>query len=359
MPPDAFNAVVIGAGPVGLMSALELSKTCKVAIITNRFASNDDPPRVESVPAQVIALLIEFGIHPKQIGVDRLHESRLAAWDKQVCNEIPAPVTAHVERPALDVALFTAAVRTRRIEFILSNQPREALSIITNKSTNVIDASGRRAVTAKRRIQPTRPWVAKTFWVRKQDCLAMTKLRIAALTGGYVYRLGAMNCIGIGIVGRGDTLRADPSRLERNISEQGADWVLEGLPSLAEMSQGITMAASVQWTEGDEGVRIGSARLAHDALSSQGLATGLSDALYAASMRDKENDHSFISARQTEQRLSHLDSMARVIANCRFANSYEWSEYAQFVSSYLSLSSVPSRTVLKDGHVRPSTLSRP
>lgn len=60
---------------------------------------------------------------------------------------------------------------------------------------------------------------------------------------------------------------------------------------------GNVSVASVQWTSGEVGRRVGDAALARDILSSQGIAGGISDALYAAAIRSYD-DETLPSARQ-------------------------------------------------------------
>src|SRR5277367_1117724 len=94
--------VVLGSGPVGLLSALRGRQLgMEVAVYTNGFAAPQDPPRVECVPAQVVALLVEFGLSPKRIGVDALFRQRTMQWAGGAAVASPAPDAAHVERPAL------------------------------------------------------------------------------------------------------------------------------------------------------------------------------------------------------------------------------------------------------------------
>ena len=95
------------------------------------------------------------------------------------------------------------------------------------------------------------------------------------------------------------------------------------------------MPASVQWTAGGDARRIGDAALARDALSSQGLAAGISEALYAAAVVD-ESGESLLSLRQREQRAAHLLSLARSIAACRFRAEEAWQEYEMFVAAHLT-----------------------
>jgi hypothetical protein len=91
----------------------------------------------------------------------------------------------------------------------------------------------------------------------------------------------------------------------------------------------------VQWSEGG-GLRIGDAALARDALSSQGIATGASEALQVCAMGG-EDDYALIVARQHEQRQAHLHALLAVLEGGRFSNAQIWREYIDFVASQRAL----------------------
>jgi len=71
--------IVLGAGPVGLMSAI---RGRQLGLDVEVYASGlpQGPPRVECVPSQVVALLVEFGVSPKSVGVDTLYRLRTTQW---------------------------------------------------------------------------------------------------------------------------------------------------------------------------------------------------------------------------------------------------------------------------------------
>ncbi|HVS82903.1 MAG TPA: hypothetical protein VHE60_14330 [Pyrinomonadaceae bacterium] len=349
-----FQVVVLGSGPVGMVAALELSKHYRTALITSCLPSAELAPRVEAVPASLLALLVEYGIHPKQIGVDRLHETRLISWEKEGFTESVGPVSAHVERPALDLALLSALVASKRVNIILGQQSEtfsKALAAARNHKVRLIDATGRRSLSAKKKIQPARPWAARTLFTSRRSCSGSQEFRICALPGGFVFRLGAADYIVLGIVGRGKTVAGNPHELDHLLHEYGAAWILEGLPRVAEMTQGGISPASVQWTIGDAGTRIGDAALARDTLSSQGLACGISEALYAAAIRDDEGGNLF-SLRQFEQRTSHLRALSGLIARCRCRDEVAWREYAAFISGHLLDENPVSSVALRTGQLQ-------
>jgi 2-polyprenyl-6-methoxyphenol hydroxylase-like FAD-dependent oxidoreductase len=345
--------VVLGAGPVGMVAALELSKRSSTTLLARQLPSANDPPRVEAVPASLLALLLDYGIHPRQIGVDRLHESHRMAWEQDEFIESRSPVAAHVERPALDLALLNVVLRSRRIN-VKPDQPAmsfaTAIQAARNQEVRLIDATGRRAVSARQRMHPSQPWAARTFLTLRESCPASTDLSIAGLPAGFVYRLGSAQYIVLGMVGRGQVITGDRPKIENYIHEHGAGRVLDGLPSMAEMKPGSVSVASVQWTSGEVGRRVGDAALARDTLSSQGLAAGISDALYAAAIRS-DDDETLLSSRQAEQRAEHLRSLGNSIARCRFREDRAWQEYAEFVAGHTNHREPDLRVALTAGHI--------
>ncbi|HEY9404975.1 MAG TPA: hypothetical protein VIQ24_20150 [Pyrinomonadaceae bacterium] len=350
MPTHDCQVAVFGSGPVGMVAALELSKRQRTALITCGLPSADEATRVEAVPASLLALLVEYGIHPGKVGVERLYETRLVAWASDECVESASPASAHVERPALDLALLDALTATRRVEVI--TRPPSAcpddLARLRGRGVRLIDATGRKAVTAAVKRHAARPWAARTFIAAKRDCAAGGELRVAALPDGYAYRLGSAAHLVLGVVGRGKALAGGAAALEVYLSEHGAGWILAGLMPLSDMTPGRIAPASVQWTEGGDARRIGDAALARDALSSQGLAAGISEALYAAAVVD-ESGEVLLSIRQREQRAAHLRSLAHSIATCRFRTGEVWQEYEMFVARYLTRERPQPRVALRVG----------
>jgi hypothetical protein len=353
-----FDAVVLGAGPVGMAAALKLSEHCRTALFTPRVPALSDPCSVEAVPASLLALLIEFGIHPHQLDVEQLHEVRLIAWEKKSFVESACPVSAHIGRPALDCALFDAVIACGRVSVIVSHDRSDLAKQLRQARTHhcrLIDASGRRAVSAQKYFRPARPWVARTFLVSRQEYPATSELRIAALPQGFSYRLGSSGQILIGVVGRGEPVTGSPVKLQQHLRDHGAGWILEGLPPLSEMTVGKVAVASLQWTSGEIGTRIGDAALARDTLSSQGLATGISQAMYAGAVSN-EHQAMLLSARQEEQRLVHLSSLLHLMDHCRYRDFPAWKEYRGFVASHVCSAVVSPKVVLKNGCVQTEPL---
>lgn len=346
-----YDAIVLGSGPVGLVAALALARRRRVALLTHRLPAATDPPRVEAVPAALLTLLLEFGVHPAELGVTRLYESRVSAWEAATPETQAGPATAHVERPALELALLRRALATPRLDLIkgrVSAQLVEQLGRAARPGCRLLDATGRRAITAAARTQPPRPWGSRGFWVSNGHHELDGTFGLAALPDGYVYRLGGARCAGLGFVGRGKLLTASAEEAQRELKSCGADWILAGLPPLERMRPGKTTLASVQWAIGGAATRIGDAALARDALSSQGLSCGISEAFYAAA---GEKLSELLGTRQTEQRALHLRALGQLISRCRYRRLAAWHCYAAFIDHYQVDVKPDSTVVLNDNRV--------
>ena len=109
---------------------------------------------------------------------------------------------------------------------------------------------------------------------------------IAAGTDGYAYRLANAATLTIGIVGRNDFVRGDGREVVARIADF-APWLVEGV-SGEDLQAGASGPASAQCSFGDDAITaIGDAAFARDALASQGLATGFSDALKAVAQPEQ------------------------------------------------------------------------
>jgi flavin-dependent dehydrogenase len=347
-----FDVAVLGAGPVGLITALQLARHGQsVVIVSKTLPQADSPRRVDAAPAAFLALLVDFEIHPALVGADRLHDRRFSAWESDDPVVSEGVKTAHLERPALDIALLDR-VRHAGVPIMLPPfhlQDGDA-SGHGWQAQRIVDATGRAAVTATRRIRPPRPWVARTFWISRANCQADPAFSIAALPDGYVYRLGGAFTITLGIAGRGAAVAGSVSALEQRLLSS-APWLLQGLPAPADMTPGVTCAASTQWTENNSGLRIGDAALARDALSSQGIAAGTSEALLAATA-SSANDLELIRARQREQRQAHLTSLLHLIARSRYSDLPVWRDYRAFLARHIEVKLLSAGAALKGGRIK-------
>jgi hypothetical protein len=312
--------VVIGAGPVGCMAALAAARTGPVILYAPR--DNPGPPRVDSAPAGLLALLLEFGVHPAEIGVAELEDTRMASWESRDPVVLRSRAMAHIMRPQLDLALRREVARSPAVTIVHTLDPH-----VLQTAARMIDSSGRTAVSAVRRVRPAEPFVARTGSTTGQFSRAACTFQLAAMPGGYVYRLGAPTLLTFGIVAPTRFHRADWAGQLRGL---GLGWILAGLPSLETMAAGRGGIASVQWSEGgDRPIRVGDAALARDSLSSQGMANGLSDALQAL------KDEAGLRRRQREERQAHLTSLMKTIERCWSSSASSWVAYLAFLRGHL------------------------
>jgi 2-polyprenyl-6-methoxyphenol hydroxylase-like FAD-dependent oxidoreductase len=354
------RAIVLGAGPAGLVSALELSKHYPTTLIARRFSSREDATRIEAVPAALLAFLVELGIPPHEVEIDCLHDSRRIAWDQEAPIENRSPAAAHVDRAVLDAALLRRVRASKRIRVVFP-APRfidYALQAAKRDNLFLIDATGRKSISAQNTIHPAKPWAARTFLAQRRSSKEDPAMSIAALPEGFVYRLGSSRHVVLGITGRNTAVAGTPSDLQHRLLEAGAAWILDGLPPLAKMIPGKASVASVQWSTGGVGFRVGDAALARDSISSQGLAAGISDALYGASAIRNGDDLALLLQRQAEQRQAHLSSLGQTIANCRFRHERTWREYSEFIAQHLASEPVASRVALRAGRMAAVTTQR-
>jgi 2-polyprenyl-6-methoxyphenol hydroxylase-like FAD-dependent oxidoreductase len=346
-----FDIAVLGGGPAGLVSALAASQQARTVLVLDRLSSTQASLRIDSVPARTLALLVELGIDPRALGADRLHNGRWSSWDAAEPVWRMGAQTAHIERPRLEQALFEA-VRAAGLVTVLVDgmRPRWTKGFSGNgwRAQNLIDATGRAAVTARTRKRPARPWASRFFWTARGKIAP--EFRMAALPCGYAYRLGSAGHIGLGIAGRGRWLNADPSALERLLRDEAADWLLDGMPPIASMTRGASGTCSLQWAGGGRGIPIGDAALARDSLSSQGLAASISDALYAVAAI-ASGDVAALRERHKANYASHIHHVTELVGRCRFRETPLWRDYETFLMQAASRQTATSYPVLRDGRV--------
>lgn len=322
------STLVLGAGPVGLLASL-YAANAEVEVWANRLPQSRDPRRVESLPAQVIPLLIETGVKPSALGISQLRRKRYVAWGRREPVEVPSPPTVHVARPELDLALLRLAEQqgVRLVERKLS--PSTNWSDIRAMHKTVLDATGRSAVTALQRVRPAQPIAARVH--------AMAggfdgTLMIAALPRGYVYRLGNDLGLAVGLVGAGDLLQA--SWAETLLALQlSAPWIVADLLQV-EASSGFAGAASAQWAvPHPDIVLIGDAAFARDALASQGLMNGLTQAIHAARSPETalRRDRAAWAAWQ-----AHLNEIGTTIREGKLSTAGTWAGYLDFIAAQLN-----------------------
>jgi flavin-dependent dehydrogenase len=358
-----FDRAVVGAGPVGLIAALQSAKTERTLLVTrvqpkaSRHVAT--PPRIESVPAALVNLLLDFSIDPRRIGVDRLHDTRHAAWETPDPSTTRGRAVAHLDHIQLTAELLAVAHRHPMLNIKSESQTpvrRNGLWHGTSwRARTLLDATGRAMVMSARRLHPPKPWVARPFWrtassTEAGHLAADRSFRTAALPFGYAYRLGSNTTDMVWVVGRGEELSHSPGSLERTLRSLGAGWLLEGFAPLTAANTGRSHPASVQWPEDSLCSTIGDAALSRDILSSQGLASGISDALYAAAARS-DDDGALWAHRHTAERAAHLKSLQQVFAACRHRDRPEWRAYTEFVTTHQNPTAFPDRAALIAGRL--------
>lgn len=340
------EVIVMGSGPAAMLCALAAARDkLRVHLFVlerNRFDARDFRS-VEAVPAGLMALLIEFGIVPSQMGIFASYSNRLLAWETEVPVASACPPTVYLERPALDRALFAQMLRYENIgiEPFAGHAPSwDGLSwkLGNLEATYFIDATGRRAFSAQRRIAPAMRWFACVWeFAPRSSNRASSPLAIASLSGGYVYRIASPALITLGAVGPrlGKVRRFDD--LRAILEDSRAGWIASGL-SAPSHGEGSCMSSNVQWSSDDDCasrnlIRIGDASLAREPLASQGISIALSDALYAIAAI---NNHQLrmLQRRQAEQRARHLDSLRSIIARGRHRGSPDWDEYHKWIAGH-------------------------
>lgn len=360
-----FDRAVLGAGPVGLIAALQSAKTERTLLITCPQAKAPQaatPPRIESVPAALVNLLLDFSMDPRRIGVDRLHDTRHAAWESADPSTTRGRSVAHLDHFQLTAELLAVARRHPMLIIESESQTpvgRNGLWHGTSwRARTLLDATGRAMIMSSCRVHPPKPWVARPFWriassTQAGRLAADRAFRIAALPFGYAYRLGSNSTDMVWVVGRGEELSHSPASLERTLRSSGAGWLLEGFAPLTAASTGRSHPASVQWSEDPLCSTIGDAALSRDILSSQGLATGISEALYAAAARNNDDDARW-AHRHRAERAAHLKSLQQVFAACRYRDRPEWRAYAEFVTVHQDSEAFTDRAALIAGRVTES-----
>ena len=308
-----------------------------VRVYTNSLGAPRESPRVECVPAQVVALLVEFGVSPKRVGIDALFRQRTMQWADGAVATSPAPDAAHIERPALEIALLESALRAgTKIDVLREDLVQELRRRHREGECMLLDASGRSAVTAMERIGPRRPLVARLFHLPTRPSLRGSGLMIAAGPEGYAYRLANASTLTLGVVGRKDFVQGDGRRIVAKIAEF-APWLVRDIPSEL-LQSGASGAASVQWSVGGnfESVLVGDASFAHDALASQGLAMGLSDALKTFVQQNK-SVRAPPRSDEKKQISVHCQRIVQQIKRSAFGSARPWVEYSEFLSDLVEL----------------------
>jgi len=330
-----YDTAILGGGAVGIVAALCSARKAATVLILRSRPESSEIPRIETVPAPMLSLLIDYGVHPRRIGVDRLYENQHAAWECADPEIRRGRAMAHIDKAKLTSELLRLA--SPRLDIVIDPRAPSHGKIgwfgTEWSATRLIDATGRAAATAARRVMAPKPWVARPFWRAAPAPATMREFRIAALPNGYVYRVGTNEVDSLWIAGRGATLSGSPRAIETALIRAGAEWLLEGMPALESLHSGRAFPVSVQWAEGSAAIAVGDAALARDVLSSQGMACGLSSACYAVAV-ESDSDLALLRQHQLAELASHLQSLSQLVSACRYRDSVQWQQYADFIGQH-------------------------
>lgn len=324
--------VILGSGPVALACALVRARHGPLHLVLQQSGRRSPPmPRVEVVPSVTLALLVELGVHPHRIGVRGLTRQRLVAWAGADPVGLASAEAAHLERPALDHALLELVLQERAIKLYRASAAGAASAAkqLAGDGSTIIDATGRNSVMSRAVRRPARPWVARLFHVHPGAARMRAGFCLAALPDGYLYRAASANAITVGVVGRGALVGGNGELMFQRLARGPGAWVIDDLTPRDWMPVGAG-PASIQWSCGSNGLPIGDAALARDALASQGLANGLSDGCNAALVTSTA-EAAAIRARSSSALASHLRSLVAVIEDCRWRAQPAWADYLAFL----------------------------
>jgi 2-polyprenyl-6-methoxyphenol hydroxylase-like FAD-dependent oxidoreductase len=321
---DAWDTVILGGGPVGLITALIAARQGRVLVVLPRRAHARSALRIDSVPVSLLALFIELGVHPAELGVVAVHHHRLVAWDSAAPQVVRGAGTAHIVRPILELRLLER-VRSHRAITIVTGARLDALPA----ACRLLDATGRRAITAEHRYLPANPAILRAIIVRGAFSRAQQAFRLASLPTGYAYRLGTTDTLMLGLVQGREQWRVNAGPLAEKLAAAGIEWLLVGMPRSAHESR-IGGVASVQWSSGSgRAVRIGDAAVARDALASQGISNGIAAGL--SLFEGLEAGASYCRRTRTEI-LSHLTTLQQLLRSCAHSAHPFWVNYTDFLS---------------------------
>jgi 2-polyprenyl-6-methoxyphenol hydroxylase-like FAD-dependent oxidoreductase len=345
------HVTVLGAGPVGLITALKFALSGRaVTLIAEHFPCFDRQLRVDAVPAALIALLSGLGISSRSIGADRVDDRRRIAWECDRLRTTASRRTVYLERQMLELAVFEALQRNRLVRFEQRRLSKQDMSAYGHTAGEcLIDATGRAAVSATVRIRPPKPWIARTFWAPRSYRRSNSTFAITSLPDGYAYRAYSATYVTIGVVGRGNAVAGSADEITQYLRAYAVELFEDG-PVLQDMFANRARAASVQWAEDGAKLCIGDAALARDALSSQGIATGASEALLAWAS-SSEQDLNLIRTRSRQQRGAHLRALLNIIDDCKYAARPAWQEYRAFVAAQPQGSAADVTSALRDGRI--------
>ena len=218
MSTPGFDLAIVGGGPVGIFAALHAVRQGSVVLVCGPPERTREVPRIETLPASVVCLLVDVGLPPRLAGIRRFHDSRQVAWSKAQPADHAGRPMAHVDHETLRTQLLAIAASTPGISIVTdpSRPRRTAAGWVASSwhATSILDASGRSMVLQRGRSGLAHPWVARPFWTHAPTAHEPEGLRIAALPFGYVYRVSSDEFDTLWVAGRGPELGGTPRALE-------------------------------------------------------------------------------------------------------------------------------------------------
>jgi len=352
---DDVDLTILGGGPAGLFLGIAAASLLGSRVhMWTRQGYRDSGKTLEAVPVSLLVLLRQFGISPSDIGVSQVYRTREVGWSSIVPRLVSSSPFALIERPRFDLVLL------RRLMSFTSVDIQEAIggkfkdaTLCGDPSRVVVDATGRRAYTSSGVVRAPRQWVAR-LWSMKcaTSDESLSGLKLAALEGGYAYRLSSDTFTVVGLIGPDYKHLAGLDQLRDLLESGAASWLLRGIQSTAVDSLS-PRVASVQWSLSRDFQKstfaVGDAAVARDPIASQGIATSLSDALYAlTAIRHRVGPNRVVS-HQSQQLTAHLKNLSHFIGICWSRASAPWRAYSEWLAR-TNMRSVPA-FALREGDI--------
>jgi flavin-dependent dehydrogenase len=312
----------------------------------------------EAVPAALLALLIEFGVVPPFAGSWGTERWRRVGWSQPSPELVRSQTYAVVARPTVELALREAVVRGHSLEVRkmlpttkLERNSASAGWVVDGRQFDfLVDASGRAAWSVRSTIRPPVLWRVQSWMCTSRRPRSRTCLEIAAFNDGYAFRLsnGASDHVGLVNANR---QRFSWHQVQGMMREAGASWLCNDLRDAVTTPArpGIASAQGTADPPESDLLRVGDAAWVHDAVSSQGLAASLSQALYAAAAIDggplsvaSFHRHQ---AHQWRVHLAHL----RLFWGSHFSPGESIGRYLNWLDEQLASGPLVSPVRLRDG----------
>jgi flavin-dependent dehydrogenase len=352
---DDVDLTILGGGPAGLFLGIAAASLLRSRVhLWTRQSYRDRGKTLEAVPVSLLVLLRQFGISPSDIGVSQVYRTREVAWSSIAPSLLSSSPFALIERPRFDRVLLRRLMSFANVDIheAIGGEFEDATSC-DDPSRVVVDATGRRAFMSAEVVRAPRQWVAR-LW--SMECATpderLSGLKLAALEGGYAYRLSSDTFTVVGLIGPDYRHLARVDQL-RDLLESGAtSWLLRGIQS-AEVDSLAPRVASVQWSLSDDFRKplfaLGDAAVARDPIASQGIATSLSDGLYALTAIRKRVGPNRVRSHQSQQLAEHLKNLLHFIGICWSRASVPWRRYSEWLAG-TNRSSVAA-FALRDGEI--------